>query len=128
MDRTITFCVGPAVKPVDAMARSVALVRRTLPMLLGDTAHSTATLTEGALAVINELVDITARHRIPGTDLTGHLAWDGTHALITIGDMDIALPPAEEEPGMFTVRNWAESIGQHRGDRGGWSTWAAVRA
>ncbi|MEN8652557.1 hypothetical protein ABCR94_18620 [Streptomyces sp. 21So2-11] len=73
MDRDITFTIGPETKPIDAMKRAAAFVRRTLPMLLKGE-QSAGVLSQDVLAVVTELVDITARHRC-GTDVLGRVVF-----------------------------------------------------
>ncbi|MCX4677692.1 hypothetical protein OG413_20685 [Streptomyces sp. NBC_01433] len=124
MDRTITFAVGPEVKPADAHVRATAFVRRTLPMLLEGTPTADV-VGRDVLAVVTELVDITARDR-HSTDVFGSVVFDGTHVTVSVGNMHSTLPTPEEEPGLYLVRGLAEDLGQYRGDGGGFATWASV--
>lgn len=106
------------------MRRARGFVAKVLPALLAGAPH--ANVVEGTtLAVLTELVDVTARHRA-SIDLSGRISYDGDHVLITVGEMDQPLPDSEEEPGLFLVRRLTDEIGQYRGDEVGYVTWASV--
>lgn len=124
MDREITFAVGPEVKPVDAMTRATGFARRTLPMLLKGVPAADAAGRD-VLAVVTELVDITARHRY-STDVFGRIVFDGAHITVSVGEMRGTLPAPVNEPGLYLVRNVVDDLGQYRGDEGGYVTWASV--
>ncbi|MDI3406729.1 ATP-binding protein [Streptomyces cavernicola] len=122
-ENSLEFRVGPERGPAEAMRRSRRFAAMVLPALLA--APSQAAEIESALAVLTELVDITARSRA-SVDLAGRISCDGDHVLITVGEMGSALPEPEEEPGLFLVRRLVDDMGQHRGDGGGYMTWASV--
>ncbi|AJC54460.1 hypothetical protein [Streptomyces sp. 769] len=67
-----------------------------LPALLGST-PKVVPLGEAVLAVLTELVDVTARHRV-SVDLAGRISYDGSHVLISIGEIDQTLPEPDDEP------------------------------
>ncbi|MFE7072650.1 hypothetical protein ACFU96_21465 [Streptomyces sp. NPDC057620] len=96
----------------------------TLPTLLADAPNANV-VEEATLAVLTELVDVTARHRA-SIDLSGRVSYDGEHVLITVGEMDQPLPDSHEEPGLFLVRCLSDEIGQYCGDETGYVTWASV--
>ncbi|NEA53505.1 hypothetical protein G3I60_04890 [Streptomyces sp. SID13666] len=124
MNREITFTLGPEVSPLDAMARTAAFVRRTLPMLLKGNPVADAT-SRDVLAVVTEITDITARHRC-NADIIGRVVFDGAHITVSMGQMHRLLPAPEEEPGLYLVRRLVDDLGQYRGDEGGYTTWASV--
>ncbi|MFI1012573.1 hypothetical protein [Streptomyces sp. NPDC020965] len=124
LGREITFCLGPDVTPVDAMARGVAFARRTLPMLLKGSPAEQA-ISEDAISVVRELVDITARRR-HSTDILGRIVADGAHLTVSVGEAQGPLPRPDVEPGLYLVRRLVDDIGQYRGDEGGYVTWASV--
>ncbi|MGW6304221.1 hypothetical protein ACWFRQ_07685 [Streptomyces niveus] len=80
---------------------------------------------DSVLAVLTELVDVTARHRA-STDLAGRISYDGDHVLLTVGEMNRSLPDPEEEPGLFLVHRLVGEMGQYRGDEAGYVTWVSV--
>ncbi|GBQ04315.1 hypothetical protein SSP531S_58090 [Streptomyces spongiicola] len=121
---SIEFRLGPEHTPVQSMRRARAFVAKVLPALLAG-APSAKAIEEATLAVLAELVDITARHRA-GIDLSGRVSYDGEHVLIAVGDMDQALPAPEEEPGLFIVRRLVDDVGQYRSDDDGYATWASI--
>ncbi|MFI6686683.1 hypothetical protein [Streptomyces sp. NPDC050485] len=124
MNSDITFAIGPSVAPADVVARATAFTRRMLPMLL-DGEPTTETATREVLAVVTELVDITARRRC-STDVLGRIAFDGAHATVTVGQMRGPLPTPDEEPGLYLVHRLVDDLGQYRGDDGGYTTWASI--
>ncbi|MEU8911719.1 hypothetical protein [Streptomyces nigrescens] len=121
---SLEFRVGPERDPAQAMRRSRRFAAMALPALLGELPEA-ATVAESVLAVLTELVDVTARHRA-SVDLAGRISCDGAHVLLTVGEMDRPLPGPEEEPGLFLVRRLTDDVGQYRGDEGGHTTWVSV--
>lgn len=124
VDNSIEFRLGPEHTPVQSMQRARSFVARVLPALLAAAPDGKA-VAETTLAVLTELVDVTARHRA-SLDLSGRVSYDGDHVLITVGEMSRSLPAPEEEPGLFLVRRLVDDIGQHRGDEGGYATWTSI--
>ncbi|MEU6462174.1 hypothetical protein [Streptomyces sp. NPDC046976] len=124
IEKSIEFRLGPEYTPVESMRRARGFVAMVLPALL-DGRNDAGAVMEETLAVLAELVDITARHRA-SVDLGGRVSYDGEHVLITVGEMDQPLPHPEEEPGLYLVRRLADDIGQHRSDDGGYETWASI--
>jgi hypothetical protein len=106
------------------MRRARGFVAKVLPALLAGVPNANA-VEDATLAVLTELVDVTARHRA-SVDLSGRISCDGDHVLITVGEMDQPLPDSEEEPGLFLVRRLTDEIGQYRGDEAGYMAWASV--
>lgn len=125
LDSNITFSVGPDAAPAQAMARGTAFARRTLPVLIGS-ASNTDAVRQDVLAVLTELVDITARYRA-SADVISRVAFDGVDVTVSVGEMGVALPPPEDEPGLYLVHRVADDVGQHEGFDGGYVTWAAIR-
>ncbi|UQA96722.1 hypothetical protein [Streptomyces halobius] len=121
---SLEFRVGPEHGPAQAMRRSRRFAAMVLPALLGELPEAAA-IAESVLAVLTELVDVTARHRA-SVDLAGRISYDGAHVLLTVGEMNRALPDPEVEPGLFIVHRSVDDIGQYRGDEGGHVTWASV--
>ncbi|MFJ9416637.1 hypothetical protein ACIRPT_20945 [Streptomyces sp. NPDC101227] len=124
VNRDIAFAVGPHVEAADTMTRAAAFVRRTLPMLLKGEAN-VDTISRDVLAVVTELVDITARHRC-SIDILGRVVFDGAHVTVSVGEMCGPLPAPDEEPGLYLVRRLADDLGQYCGDAGGYVIWASV--
>lgn len=124
MDNSIEFRLGPEHAPVQSMRRARRFVARVLPALLAGAPHAEA-VKETTLAVLTELVDVTARHRA-SVDLSGRVSYDGDHVLITVGEMDRPLPAPEEEPGLFLVHRLTDDVGQYRGAEAGNVTWVSV--
>ncbi|MEV0437671.1 hypothetical protein AB0I84_21200 [Streptomyces spectabilis] len=124
LENSLEFRVGPECGSVEAMRRSRRFAAMVLPALLA-AAPGAEAAAESILAVLAELVDVTARHRA-SVDLAGRISCDGSHALLTVGEMDEALPQPEEEPGLFLVHRLTDGIGQYQGDEGGRVTWASV--
>ncbi|MGX1267982.1 hypothetical protein [Streptomyces phaeoluteigriseus] len=124
LDNSIEFRLGPEHTPVQSMRRARGFVARVLPALLAGAPHAKA-VEEAALAVLTELVDVTARHRA-SVDLSGRVSYDGDHVLITVGEMGRPLPAPEEEPGLFLVHRMVDDIGQHCGDGDGYATWVSI--
>ncbi|MGI5337760.1 hypothetical protein ACQEVS_10325 [Streptomyces sp. CA-181903] len=125
-ENSLEFRVGPECRPTEAMDRATGFTSLVLPALLPATPEAASTV-DTTLAVLTELVDITARHRA-SVDLSGRVSYDGSHVLITVGDMDQRLPEPEEEPGLFLVHRLTDDIGQYRGDEAGYTTWASIPA
>ncbi|MCX5182566.1 hypothetical protein [Streptomyces sp. NBC_00268] len=124
VENSIEFRLGPEHAPVQSMRRARGFVARMLPALLAG-APNARSVQEATLAVLTELVDVTARHR-GSVDLSGRVSYDGDHVLITVGEMDQPLPSSEEEPGLFIVHRLTDEIGQYRGDEAGYATWVSV--
>ncbi|MFG2795838.1 hypothetical protein [Streptomyces pseudovenezuelae] len=124
VDNSIEFRLGPEHTPVQSMQRARSFVARVLPALLAAAPNGKA-VAETTLAVLTELVDVTARHRA-SVDLSGRVSYDGDHVLITVGEMRRSLPTPEEEPGLFLVHRLVDDIGQHRGDGDGYATWTSI--
>ncbi|MGX1907716.1 hypothetical protein ACWIID_02450 [Streptomyces phaeochromogenes] len=124
IENFLEFRIGPEHGPADTMRRSHRFAAMVLPALLAGAPNANV-VEETALAVLTELVDVTARHRA-SIDLSGRIAYDGDHVLITIGEMDQQLPDSEEEPGLFLVRRLTDEIGQYCGDEAGYVTWGSV--
>ncbi|MFD5856140.1 ATP-binding protein [Streptomyces chartreusis] len=123
-ENSLEFRLGPEHTPIQSMRRARSFVAKVLPALLaggGDAEH----VEESVLAVLTELVDVTARHRA-SVDLSGRISCDRDHVLITVGDLGRPLPAPEEEPGLFLVHRLADDIGQHREDSGGYAVWASI--
>lgn len=123
-EAVIEFRLGPEHAPIQSMRRARGFVAKVLPSLLRG-APEAKTLAEAVLAVLTELVDVTARHRI-GIDLSGRVSYDGDHVLVTVGEMGRRLPASEEEPGLYIVHRVADEVGQYLGDEGGYMTWVSV--
>ncbi|MFF4543710.1 hypothetical protein ACFY1J_05595 [Streptomyces sp. NPDC001406] len=123
-ENSIEFRLGPEHTPAQSMRRARAFVAKVLPALLAGAPNAKA-VEEATLAVLAELVDITARHRA-GIDLSGRVSYDGEHVLVTVGAMDQPLPGPEEEPGLYLVHRLADDIGQHRDDGEGYETWVSI--
>ncbi|MFF8789139.1 hypothetical protein [Streptomyces sp. NPDC015125] len=124
LSNSLEFRLGPERAPAEALRRSRRFAAMVLPALLGPVPNA-AVVAESVLGVLTELVDVTARHRA-SVDLAGRISCDGTHALLTVGEMDRPLPEPETEPGLFIVHRTVDDIGQYRGDEAGYVTWAAV--
>ncbi|WP_143664396.1 hypothetical protein [Streptomyces sp. NRRL B-24572] len=124
LSREITVCLGPDKAPGVAMECAVTFARRTLPMLLEDS-PAAQVVSEQVVAVVRELVDITARDR-HGADLLGRIVFDGAHVTVSVGEKREPLPQPDEEPGLYLVRGLADDIGQYGGDEGGYVTWASI--
>ncbi|PAZ12327.1 hypothetical protein CLM62_30685 [Streptomyces sp. SA15] len=124
LEKSIEFRLGPEHTPVQSMRRARAFVAKVLPALLAGAPNAGA-IEEATLAVLAELVDVTARHRA-SVDLSGRVSYDGDHVLITIGEMDQRLPAPEEEPGLFLVHRLVDDIGQHRDAGMGYETWVSI--
>ncbi|NGO66993.1 ATP-binding protein [Streptomyces boncukensis] len=107
--------------PTEAIRRVRSFVETFLPALLPGRPE----MQETVLAVLTELVDITARHQ-HCPDLEGRISTDGAHVMLTLGEMDRPLPSPDEEPGLYLVHRLVDDIGQYRGDQGGHATWASV--
>ncbi|MFG2141928.1 hypothetical protein [Streptomyces sp. NPDC048650] len=120
----LDFRLGPEHEPAEALRRSRRFAAMVLPALLA-AAPEAASASESVLAVLTELVDVTARHRA-SVDLAGRISYDGAHVLLTVGEMDRPLPTPEVEPGLFSVQRLTDDIGQYRGDDAGYVTWASV--
>ncbi|WP_370418929.1 hypothetical protein AB8O64_10755 [Streptomyces sp. QH1-20] len=121
---SLEFRVGPERSPAQTVHRSHRFASMMLPALLGELSQAAA-VAEQVLAVLTELVDITARHRA-SVDLSGRISCDGSHVLLTIGEADRPLPTPEDEPGLFLVHRLTDDLGQYRGDEGGHVTWTSV--
>ncbi|MFD9190299.1 hypothetical protein ACFWCA_18975 [Streptomyces phaeochromogenes] len=124
MENSIEFRLGPEHTPAQSIRRARGFAAMVLPALLADVPDANV-VKEAALAVLTELVDVTARHRA-SIDLSGRISYDGEHVLITVGEMDQPLPDSEEEPGLYLVRRLTDEIGQYRGDETGYVTWTSV--
>lgn len=124
VENSIEFRLGPERTPVQSMRRARGFVAKVVPALLAG-APNAKVVEEATLAVLTELVDVTARHRA-SIDLSGRVSYDGDHVLITVGEMDQPLPSSEEEPGLFLVHRLTDEIGQYRGDEAGYVTWSSV--
>ncbi|GHH22532.1 hypothetical protein [Streptomyces lanatus] len=124
IESSIEFRLGPEHAPVQSMRRARSFVAKVLPALLAG-ALNAKVVEDATLAVLTELVDVTARHRV-SVDLSGRVSCDGDHVLITVGEMGRPLPAPEEEPGLFLVYRLVDDIGQHRGDGDGYATWASI--
>ncbi|MFE1206361.1 hypothetical protein ACFW5V_32260 [Streptomyces sp. NPDC058762] len=125
-ESSLTFSIGPDVPPVEAMQQAGAVASMTLPRFLAGKPGADDTGAD-ALAVLTELVDLTARHKA-GSSLVGRVSYDGSHITLSVGDMDCPLPTPENEPGLYLVHRVAAEVGQYTGDMGGRVTWAAVAA
>ncbi|MFP3991067.1 hypothetical protein U9R90_27075 [Streptomyces sp. E11-3] len=123
-ERSAEFRLGPEHSAADAVQRAHGFAAAVMPALLATSPEATRA-GQSALAVLTELIDITARHRA-SVDLAGRISCDGEHVLLTVGEMDRPLPAPEEEPGLFLVHRLADDVGQHRGDEAGHATWASV--
>ncbi|MFF0698408.1 hypothetical protein ACFYU4_37960 [Streptomyces tendae] len=123
---SLTFSIGPDVPPVEAMHQAGAMASMTLPRFLSGKPGAEETVA-AVLAVLGELVDLTARHKA-STGLVGRISYDGAHVTVSVGDMNCLLPAPEEEPGLYLVHRVADEVGQYAGDMGGRVTWAAVTA
>ncbi|MFI5990322.1 hypothetical protein ACIBAC_00510 [Streptomyces sp. NPDC051362] len=123
---SIDFTIGPETNAVQAVERATATVNMALPRFLAGAQGSSQTC-NNILAVLTELVDLTARYKA-GRDLVGSVTWDGQHAMVSVGDMRCPLPAPEEEPGLYLVHRLADRVSQYAGDMGGRVTWAAVAA
>ncbi|MFJ1552800.1 hypothetical protein [Streptomyces mirabilis] len=124
VENSIEFFLGPEGTPAQSLRRARGFVAKVLPALLAG-APNVKVVEEATLAVLTELVDVTARHRA-SVDLSGRVSYDGDHVLITVGELDQTLPSAEEEPGLYIVHRLTDEIGQYRGDEAGYATWASV--
>ncbi|WP_031102429.1 hypothetical protein [Streptomyces sp. NRRL S-146] len=124
VENSLDFRIGPEHAPAEAMRRSNRFAAMVLPALLVGLPDSEV-ISESVLKVLTELVDIAARHRA-SVDLSGRVSCDGSHVMLTVGEMCRPLPAPEEEPGLYTVRRLADDFGQYRGDEGGYATWASV--
>ncbi|MEU1275620.1 hypothetical protein [Streptomyces sp. NPDC005799] len=124
LEKSIEFRLGPEHTPVQSLRRARSFAAKVLPALLAGAPNAKA-VEEAALAVLTELVDVTARHRA-SVDLGGRVSYDGDHVLITVGEMGRPLPDPEEEPGLFLVHRLVDDIGQHRDDGEGYETWASI--
>ncbi|MFE4579440.1 hypothetical protein [Streptomyces chartreusis] len=124
LEKSIEFRLGPEHTPFQSVRRARRFASTVLPALLAD-APNVKAVGEAALAVLTELVDVTARHRA-SVDLSGRVSYDGDHVLITVGEMDRPLPAPEEEPGLFLVHRLTDDVGQYRGDEAGNVTWVSV--
>lgn len=122
---TLDFTIGPEATPTEAMERATAMVALSLPRLLDGAPDGKACAT--VQAVVTELIDVTARHKA-GVDLVTRIVFDGAHITVSVGEMNRALPPSEEEPGLYLVHGVASEVGQYEGNHGGRVTWAAVPA
>ncbi|WP_411147459.1 hypothetical protein [Streptomyces sp. A30] len=124
VENSIEFRLGPEHTSVQSMRRARGFVAKVLPALLAGAPNANV-VEETTLAVLTELVDITARHRA-SVDLSGRVSYDGEHVLIAVGEMDQPLPGPEEEPGLFIVHRLVDDIGQYRDDDDGYATWASI--
>ncbi|MFE0058726.1 hypothetical protein [Streptomyces sp. NPDC059003] len=123
---SLEFRVGPERSPAQVVHSSRRFATMVLPALLGELPQA-ETLAQQVLAVLTELVDVTARHR-GSVDLGGRISRDEGHVLVTVGEMGRPLPDPGEEPGLFLVQRLVDDIGQYRGEEGGYTTWASVPA
>ncbi len=126
VENSLEFRIGPERQPAEAVRRSSRFAAMVLPALLGEMPEA-ADVAESVLGVLTELVDVTARHRA-SVDLAGRISFDGAHVLLTVGEMDRALPDPEVEPGLYLVHRLVDDIGHYRGDEAGYVTWASVPA
>ncbi|RZU28204.1 hypothetical protein EV284_6370 [Streptomyces sp. BK022] len=126
VEKAASFVIGPEVSPVEAMDQARAVVAPQLARFLQGLPDADWVRGD-ALAVLTELVDVTARYRA-GVDLRGRVAFDGSHVTVTVSEMDRALPAPEDEPGLYLVHRAADDIGQYAGDDGGRVTWASIPA
>jgi hypothetical protein len=124
VENSLEFRVGPECKPVETVRRSHRFAAMVLPALLAGLPEAVR-VADSVLAVLTELVDVTARHRA-SIDLAGRISYDGDHILLTVGEMDGPLPDPREEPGLFLVHRLTDEIGQYRGDEAGYVVWASV--
>lgn len=124
VENSLDFRIGPERTPVEAIRRSNRFATMVLPALLAGLPESEAA-SEAVLKVLTELVDVTARHRA-SVDLSGRVSCDGSHVMLTVGEMCRPLLAPEEEPGLYTVHRLTDDFGQYRGDDGGYVTWASV--
>ncbi|SEE83561.1 hypothetical protein SAMN05216483_6714 [Streptomyces sp. 2131.1] len=124
VENSVDFVIGPDVAPIEAMERAYATAALLLPRLLKGAPYADRTGDE-VQAVLQELVDVTARH-CAGAGLVARIAYDGGDVTVSVGDMTGALPAPEVEPGLYLVYRLASDVGQHVGDHGGWVTWASV--
>ncbi|NUL25964.1 hypothetical protein [Streptomyces lunaelactis] len=123
-ENSLEFRIGPERGPAEAVRCSHRFAAMVMPALLAKLPEA-AVVAESVLAVLTELVDVTARHRA-SVDLAGRISCDGAHVLLTVGEMDRPLPDPEEEPGLFLVHRLTDDVGHYRGDEGGYTTWASV--
>ncbi|MFZ3557115.1 hypothetical protein [Streptomyces sp. BH055] len=123
-ENSLDFRIGPECAPSRAMHRATRFAAMVLPALLAKAPNAQA-VTDAALQVLGELVDITARHRV-SLDVAGRISYDGDHVLITVEEMDQPLPAPEVEPGLYLVHRLADERGQYRGETGGFTIWASV--
>ncbi|MFI7415254.1 hypothetical protein ACIBU0_42140 [Streptomyces sp. NPDC049627] len=127
VENSVDFTIDdPDVPPAEAMERATAAATLALPRLLEGATHATRT-SDDVRAVLQELVDVTARHST-GAGLVARIAYDGAHVTVSVGDMAGTLPAPEEEPGLYLVYRLASEVGQYDGDHGGRVTWAALPA
>lgn len=126
VEKNVTFTIGPNVSAAEALERATTAATLILPRLL-EGAPSAAQTSDNVRAVLQELVDVTARHTA-GADLVAQIAYDGVHVTVSVGDMVGTLPAPEVEPGLYLVHRLASEVGQYAGDHGGRVTWAAVPA
>lgn len=121
VSNSVDFVIGSYASPLEAIEKSRDLAAFTLPRLLGKATGAR----QQASDVLTELVDLTARYPA-SAGLLGRLEYDGSHVMVSVGDMGRTLPTPEEEPGLYLVNRVAADIGQYTGDRGGLVTWAAI--
>ncbi|MEV8344514.1 hypothetical protein [Streptomyces niveus] len=127
VENSVDFVIGPDVTPIEAMARADAAAALALPRLLDGASSYGAWTSDSVQAVLQELIDVTARHTA-GAGLVTRIAYDGSHVTVSVGEMLGTLPEPEEEPGLYRVYRLASDVGQYVGDHGGRITWAAVQA
>lgn len=126
VENSVDFVIDAGVSPVQAMEQARALAALALPRML-EGSRDVAGISADVQAVLGELVDVTARYTI-GSGLVARIAYDGSHVMLTVGEMVCALPAPEEEPGLYLVHGRAAEVGQYAGDHGGRVTWASVPA
>lgn len=123
---SLDFVINREVSPAEAVEQSTLVAEMALPAFFEGRGNA-APLTANVVAVLTELVDVTARHK-PDIDLVCRVSFDGQHVTVSVGDMGRTLPPPEEEPGLYLVHRIADQVGQYDGFHGGRVTWAAVAA
>lgn len=123
-ENSLEFRIGPEHQPVETVRRSHGFAAMVLPALLAGRADAVP-VADSVLAVLTELVDVTARNRA-SIDLAGRVSYDGDHVLLTVGEMDCPLPAPEEEPGLYVVHRLVDHVGQYRSDDEGFVTWASL--